>query len=265
MSELPREPTAPEPSLPIPMRKPFSKRRRQGLLLVIVAALLVVIGVAIFAAVTTSPPPARPKVISADDRKAPLALRRAAAKVNFAPTTAEGVGTIESQPAEAARPATGTELLPVGSEAPPFTLKTPTGTTVSLSDFRGKAAAAGVLRRLVPALQRRGAAPADAGRDPAGGAVRDRLDRRLERERGDRLRLPRVPRPPVPGPARSRPASPPPTFPEHGPRGPVSRAYGVGYFPTFYVIDPKGKIAWASDGEQPDALLRQKLREAAGK
>ena len=29
-------------------------------------------------------------------------------------------------------------------------------------------------------------------------------------------------------------------------------------------IDPKGKVAWASDGEQPDALLHQKLREASG-
>ena len=94
MSELPREPTAPEPSLPIPMRQPFSKRRRELFLLVIVAAVLVVIGVAIYA-VTTSPPAARPKVLSADDRKAPLALRREAAKVNFAPTTIEGIGTIE--------------------------------------------------------------------------------------------------------------------------------------------------------------------------
>ena len=35
-------------------------------------------------------------------------------------------------------------------------------------------------------------------------------------------------------------------------------------FPTFYVVDPKGKIAWASDGEQPDALIRQQLKKAAG-
>jgi hypothetical protein len=33
--------------------------------------------------------------------------------------------------------------------------------------------------------------------------------------------------------------------------------------PTFYVIDPHGKIAWRSDGEQPDATLRQELTRAA--
>jgi hypothetical protein len=30
-----------------------------------------------------------------------------------------------------------------------------------------------------------------------------------------------------------------------------------------YVITPSGKVAWASDGEQPDALLRQQLLHAA--
>ncbi len=44
----------------------------------------------------------------------------------------------------------------------------------------------------------------------------------------------------------------------------MSRAYRLGYFPTFYVIDPTGRITWRSDGEQPDALLRRELRRAAG-
>jgi hypothetical protein len=30
-----------------------------------------------------------------------------------------------------------------------------------------------------------------------------------------------------------------------------------------YVINPHGTITWASDGEQPDALLRQLLLKAA--
>jgi hypothetical protein len=30
------------------------------------------------------------------------------------------------------------------------------------------------------------------------------------------------------------------------------------------VIDRNGKITWRSDGEQPDALLRQELQRAAG-
>jgi hypothetical protein len=44
----------------------------------------------------------------------------------------------------------------------------------------------------------------------------------------------------------------------------VTNAYHVRSFPTFYVIDPKGRVSWASDGEQPDALLRQELAKAAG-
>ena len=45
--------------------------------------------------------------------------------------------------------------------------------------------------------------------------------------------------------------------------GTVSASYRVRIFPTFYVLDPRGRIAWRSDGEQPDALLRRELLEAA--
>ena len=34
-------------------------------------------------------------------------------------------------------------------------------------------------------------------------------------------------------------------------------------YPTFYVITPSGKVAWAGDGEQPDALLRHHLLAVA--
>jgi thiol-disulfide isomerase/thioredoxin len=60
------------------------------------------------------------------------------------------------------------------------------------------------------------------------------------------------------------PVVPAATYPDHGTSGPVSKAYKLAYFPTFYVIDPAGRITWRSDGEQPDALLRQELRRAAG-
>ena len=43
----------------------------------------------------------------------------------------------------------------------------------------------------------------------------------------------------------------------------MSLAYGLQNFPTFYVIDPKGRVAWRSDGEQPDAALKQQLEKAA--
>ena len=52
------------------------------------------------------------------------------------------------------------------------------------------------------------------------------------------------------------------TFPEHGSLGPVSTRYGVPAWPTFYVLDPRGRIAWRSVGEQPDALLEQELAQA---
>jgi len=266
-SELPREPEAPrspEPSLPIPVRKPFSKRRRQGLLIAMLLSVVVVVVVAVVAATSSSPPESRPNVIPEEDRGAPRALRRAAAAVGFAPTHLEGVGTIESQPAEAAHPASGPDLLPVGSKAPPFTLKTPTGKAVSLSDFRGQAllleffaawcphcnAEAPHLRTLASNLPagRYAVASIDGSNESAATVYAYHVYHGL------------------PFPALLDPAqgSSPVKFPAHGPRGPVSKAYGVGFFPTFYVIDPKGTITWRSDGEQPDALLREELRKAAG-
>jgi hypothetical protein len=44
----------------------------------------------------------------------------------------------------------------------------------------------------------------------------------------------------------------------------VTQAYKVGEWPTFYVLDPSGKVTWRSAGEQPDALLEAELRRAAG-
>src|SRR5207247_1913437 len=64
---------------------------------------------------------------------------KAAAKVGFVPTGGPGTGGIEGRPASAAKPPSTPNLLPVGSRAAPFTLRTPTGQKVSLSHFRGKA------------------------------------------------------------------------------------------------------------------------------
>ena len=48
-----------------------------------------------------------------------------------------------------------------------------------------------------------------------------------------------------------------------GSSGPVTQTYKVGIFPTFYIINPRGRIAWRADHEQPDALLLEKLKNAA--
>jgi hypothetical protein len=53
-------------------------------------------------------------------------------------------------------------------------------------------------------------------------------------------------------------------WPDHGRLGPVTETYGVTSFPTFYVLDPTGRVAWRTSGEQPDALVRKQLRQAAG-
>ena len=51
-------------------------------------------------------------------------------------------------------------------------------------------------------------------------------------------------------------------FPTHGPRGPLAARYHVTHFPTFYVVDRAGRIAWRETGVKSRALLAQRLREA---
>ena len=67
----------------------------------------------------------------------------------------------------------------------------------------------------------------------------------------------------LPFPALLDPSTQPGNFSSPGGSGKVSLAYGLMNFPTFYVIDPKGRVAWRSDGEQPDAALRRQLLKAA--
>jgi peroxiredoxin len=197
------------------------------------------------------------------DRSASPQLIRAAEAVNFHPFTAPGVGKIEDAPA-AAGTKPSSDLLAVGTKAPAFTLRTPTGKKVSLSDYRGKALLLEFYAGWCPHCAAE--APhlrALAGRLPASKAA-------LLAVNGDGEDAPSVfayhvyfglPFPALLDPA---PGKDPVTFPTHGPVGRISTAYKVGYFPTFYVIDPQGRIAWRGDGEQPDALLRQQLLRAAG-
>jgi peroxiredoxin len=207
---------------------------------------------------TAVPPPAP---ASAADRNAPAALVQAANRVGFRPTTEPGVGQIEDEPASAAKPPANPELLSVGSQAPAFTLKTPEGDPVSLSDFRGKAvllelfatwcphcnAEAPHLQALYRSLPQSKYALVSVNGDGENAASVFAYHRYFG----------------LSFPTLLDPGGQPGSFRQPGSAGRVSTEYRMAYFPTFYVIDPKGRISWRSDGEQPDALLRQELARAA--
>ena len=205
----------------------------------------------------------RAVTLPAADRNASPELLRDALAVDFRPPRAAGVGEVEDDPAGAARPPSSRDLLAVGRQAPPFRLRTPTGDAVSLADLRGKAvlleffatwcphcaAEAPHLRKLAESLppSKYAFVSVNGSNERAATVFAYHVYFGL----------------PFPALLDPDPKEEPPPFPEHGSRGPVSRAYGVGYFPTFYVIDPQGRITWRSDGEQPDARLKAELERAA--
>jgi peroxiredoxin len=224
-----------------------------------------VVGIAAIATVlavrsssNTPPPPAQP---SGADRNAPASLVAAADAVGFAPTTEPGVGEIEGKPASAAQPARSNALIAAGTRAPEFTLKTPQGGTGSLSDFRGKAllleffatwcphcqAEAPHLKAMAQSMDKSRFAFVSINADSEDAASVFAYHRYFG----------------LPFAALLDPGSPAGSFHQQGGAGPVTQKYGLQAYPTFYVIDPQGKVFWATDGEQPDALIRAKLQAAA--
>ncbi len=249
-------------AMPPPVGKHRPRGNRQRLVWLASAGVAVVVAgvvVALLANRSTPsvPPPAQ---AVASDRNAPAALVEAANLVGFHPTYEAGVGQIESKPASDVRPPANPDLLAVGSDAPGFTLETPQGQKVSLSQYRGKVALleffatwcphcnaeAPHLRKLYASLSKGVYAfvsiNADGETAPSVFA--------FHRYYGLQY------------PALVDPGSTPGSFNGQGSPGPVTTAYRVEAYPTFYVIDPLGKIAWRGDGEQPDALLRQQLKLA---
>jgi thiol-disulfide isomerase/thioredoxin len=170
------------------------------------------------------------------------------------------VGVLENEPASAAQPSTNPDLLKPGTLAPAFTLKTPQGQTVSLSDFRGKPvllelfatwcphcqAEAPHLAKLATELQPKGVAFVSINADSENAASVYAFHRYFG----------------LPYPALLDQGTPAGSFSHQGASGPVTSAYHLESYPTFYVISPTGRVTFASDGEQPDALLRKELLQA---
>lgn len=258
MTEPPGRPPLQLPQIPLrPGRPAFSKRTR---LVLTIALLAVFVGlVAGGALLARSSPKARVVVIPKADRNASPALIRAAEALDFRPPHQSGTGRVEGG-AIGSAPQLTDGLLPVGAQAPPFTLRTPAGTPVSLAGLRGKA----VLLEFFAAW-----CPHCAAEAPHLGDLYSKLPRgkvAFVAVDGNSDDAPSVFAWHVwfglPFPAVLDQGARTVTFPDHGPLGPVSRAYGVSEWPTFYVLDPRGRVRWRSAGEQPDAQLAHELRRA---
>jgi peroxiredoxin len=225
---------------------------------------LIAVGVGVLLATRPTsalPPPAA--VVAPADRSAPASLVRAANAVHFRPTTEPGVGLIEKQHAWAGTQTPPAYLLPVGSKAPVFTLKTPEGARVSLADLRGKAvlleffatwcphcnAEAPHLRSLYASLPKSRYAFLSVNADGENAASIFAFHGYYG------LRYP----------ALLDPSAVPGSYSRQGAAGAVTTRYRLQVYPTFYVIDPTGRIVWAAGGEQPDALLRKGLARAAAR
>ena len=190
------------------------------------------------------------------------ALVKAANALGFRQTTDTNVGVVELLPANTQLLPVSPSLLPVGRQAPDFSLQTATGQKVKLSDYRGKTvlleffatwcphcqAEARHLLQLSRTLASRGVTFLSVNADSEDAPSLYAFERYFG----------------ITWPALLDPGSPAGNFNQAGGAGPVTKAFGVALYPTFYIIDSLGRVAWRGDREQPDALLLQKLIDVSG-
>jgi peroxiredoxin len=255
----PRGPKRPAPQAPA---KPTANRTLWIVNGVLLVAVVVIAGVLVARSQSGAPAPPPAKHPAAADANAPAALVAAANAIGFHTSTEPGVGLTENDPASSGSATSDPSLLKPGTAAPGFTLKTPQGQSVSLSDYKGKAvllelfatwcphcqAEAPHLARLYAQLAPKGVQFLSVNGDSENAASVFAFHRYFA----------------LPYPALlDYSGSPSGSFTRLGHPGPVSSAYRLQSFPTFYVIKPDGTIAWAGQGEQPDAFLKQQLLKVA--
>jgi thiol-disulfide isomerase/thioredoxin len=245
-----------------PGRPPLSRRTRRR-----AAALLALLLLATLVAgerLATSPAraPLRVVTIPLADRDASPALLAAAEAVGFEPASTSAGGQVEDAPLVTPAPPSASGLLAPGSAAPPFALRTPTGQRVSLARLRGRTVLLEFFATWCPHCEAEaphllglsrslaGARYAFVAVDADGETAPSVLAYHIYFE--------------LDFPALLDPSADPGSFHSPGSPGRVSDAYRIQTYPTFYVIDARGRVHWAAAGEQPDRLLRAELQAAAG-
>lgn len=230
-----------------------------GVLIVIV---VVIAGVLVARSQSGAPAPPPAKHQTAADANASPALVAAANAIGFHTSTEPGVGLRENDPAGSGSVSSDPGLLKPGTTAPAFTLKTPQGQTVSLSDFKGKAVLLELFATWCPHCQAEAPHLAKLANELAPKGVQFVSINGDSENAASVFAFHRYFALPYPA-LLDYQGSPSGSFTKLGQAGPVASQYKLQSFPTFYVISPDGKVSWAAIGEQPDALLKQKLLAVA--